>query len=190
MRALALAEEIGYRKGAGIASLNLGTLSLEAGDWAEALRFLLQAEAIMNEVQDKLTVIEVYTLLALVKSKTSGPTSLPDPEALAYLEKAAALTREIGSKYTLPRIHFVYGMVYAAAGDFPRSEEEFKQAVAMYAELAQPKNQAEAWLEYARMLVQAEGKGVSLQARSGEAFGKARKLFQDLNLPHKVKECP
>ncbi len=189
MRALALADEIGYPKGAGIASLNLGTLSLETGDWAEAERFLQKAEAVMNEVQDKFTVVEVYSLLALLKCKTSGPTSEPDRQALAYLEKASALTREIGSKYTLPRIHCTYGAVYAAAGDFPRSEEEFKKAVAMYSGLAQPKNQADAWLEYARMLKQAEGKGASLQGRSEEAFGKAREIYQGLNLPHKVKEC-
>jgi tetratricopeptide (TPR) repeat protein len=189
MRALALAEEIGYPKGAGIASLNLGTLSLEAGDWAEAERFLQKAEAIMNEVQDKFTVVEVYSLLALLKCRTRGPAPLPDRQALAYLEKASALTREIGSKYTLPRIHSVYGTVYAAAGDYPRSEEEFKQAVAMYAGLAQPKNEADAWLEYARMLAQAEGKGAALEGRSPEAFGKAREIYQGLNLAYKVKEC-
>jgi tetratricopeptide (TPR) repeat protein len=189
MRALALADEIGNPRGAGIASLNLGTLSLEAGDWAEAERCLLKAEAVMNEVQDKFIVVEVYTLLALLKCKTSGPASEPDRQALAYLEKASILTREIGSKYTLPRIHCTYGAVYAAAGDYQRAEEEFQQAVAMYAELAQPKNQADAWLEYARMLAQAEGKGASLQGRSPEAFGKARQIYQGLNLPHKIKEC-
>ena len=201
MRALALADEIGYLKGAGIASLNLGTLHLETGDWAEAEPCLLKAEAVMDEIQDKFTMVEVYTLLALLKSKTSRPASLPDRQALAYLEKASALTREIGSKYTLPRIHFVYGALYAAAGDYPRSEEEFKKSVAMYSGLAQPKNQADAWLEYARMLKAAEGKGASLEGRSAEgkgaplegrseeAFGKARKIYQDLKLAYKVKEC-
>jgi hypothetical protein len=63
------------------------------------------------------------------------------------------------------------------------------QALALFADVGELRLQADAWLEYARVLEAAAAKGVILEGNAVDCLEKARKLYEGLNLPHKVKEC-
>ena len=182
-------EAIGYKQGIGEAHSRLGSVGLQTGRLQEAERHLRKSEAVLTAVGNRHGLVDVYRRRAELKNAQAVPASGPDPDALGWAEKALQLVEELKSKDGLGRCHGTFGKIYASSGDFQSSEEHFRKALAVFEELGVKTALADAWLEYARMLQQAAAKGVTLEGKAGDCLEKARRLYQDLNLPHKVKEC-
>jgi class 3 adenylate cyclase/tetratricopeptide (TPR) repeat protein len=186
---LVSSEEMGYARGIGIGCGNLGGLFLEAGDLDKAGEYLARAEAVCTEIGDRPNLITTCLQLAELKQALARRDGSSDRAAWEAAERALGMAEELDSKELRGRSLLVYGKLHAASGDFPAAGNDLRQAVALFADVGELRLQADAWLEYARMLKAAAAKGVALEGRALDCLEKARKLYEGLNLPHKVKEC-
>jgi predicted ATPase/class 3 adenylate cyclase len=190
-----LSEEIGFKQGAGRACRILGVRSMERNDFERAEEFLFKAEAILLEIDDRDELFEAYSDLAQLTNKESRvcPERLRSGRfprmTLEYADLAQNLAEGMDTKGSRAKCQLTFGKLYASVGDFPKAEGHFLEARALYGELKKKKALADVCLDYARMLVTAEGKGARLEGRAEECLSEARALYEELNLPHKVREC-
>ncbi len=194
-KAVKLFEEIGYKRGIGVAKHYLGRIFLEIGQYNKATQQLLKSENIFNEIGDKKSLFGVYTALALLKCKKSSariqksqPGELPK-DVQEYINKALNFATELGSKLDMASCHFTNGRIYASIGDFQKAKENFEDAIKIYEEMKQCKSLADAYLEYAKILKGEAQKGTGSPASADEYFEKARKIYTQLKLSNKIKEC-
>jgi len=64
-----------------------------------------------------------------------------------------------------------------------------QKALEGFEEMKQKRSLADVTLDYARMARKGAEQGAFPTDLAGEYFNKARTLFEELRLPHKVKEC-
>jgi tetratricopeptide (TPR) repeat protein len=190
-----LSEEIGFKQGAGRACRILGVRYMERNDFERAEEFLFKAEKILLEIDDRDELFEVYSDLAQLTNKESlvCPERLRSGKfprmTLEYADLALKLSEGMDTKGSRAKCQLTFGKLYASVGDFPKAEGHFREALKLYWELKKKKALADTCLDYARMLAAAEGKGEALEGRPEEFLSEARALYEELNLPHKVKEC-
>jgi tetratricopeptide (TPR) repeat protein len=186
---LASSEEMGYARGIAIGCGNLGGLYLEAGELEAARGYLERAEAVCTEIGDRPNLIATCLQLAELNQALARRDGGSDREAWKAAERALAMAEELDSKELRGRSLLVRGKLHAAADDFTAAGEDLRQAVALFADVGELRFQADAWLEYARMLGAAAAKGVALEGKALDCLEKARRLYEGLNLLHKVREC-
>lgn len=190
-KSLKICEEAGEKQGKGFVLTSLGIVYLKIKEFEKAGENLAKAETILEEIGDKTALIEVYINLAQLKqSKVKAANqSSPDKEALTYIGKALKLAEELKLKPGIASGHFTYGKLYAAVGDFKKAENYLQKAIMLFNELRQRGMLADTYLDYAQMLKQAAAKGVHLKDMATEYYTKARNIYEELKLPHKIKEC-
>ena len=186
---LASSEEMGYARGIAIGCGNLGGLFLEAGELEAARRYLERSEAVCTEIGDRPNLIATCLRLAELNQALARRDMSSDREAWEAAERALGMAEALDSKELRGRSLLVRGKLHAAADDFTPAGDDLRQAVALFADVGELRFQADAWLEYARMLKQADAKGVALEGKAADCLEKARRLYEGLNLPHKVREC-
>jgi predicted ATPase/class 3 adenylate cyclase len=186
---VASSEEMGYARGIAIGCGNLGGLFLEAGDLDKAGEYLERAEAVCTEIGDRPNLIGTWLRLAELKQALARRDRGSGKEAWEAAERALSMAEVLDSKELKGKCLLVRGKLHAAEGDFTAAAADLRQAVALFADVGELRFQADAWLEYARMLAAASAKGVALEGRAADCLEKARRLYEGLNLPHKVKEC-
>jgi tetratricopeptide (TPR) repeat protein len=180
-----IARDLGYKQGVGVAGLNLANLFQITGELPRAEEHLRKSEEIFREIGDKPTLTQVYASWAELKTSGSGPVQ----EALDYADRAFQLAQEVKSRGNLALAHWTYGNVFASSGDFARSEDHFRKALEGFEEMKQKRSLADVFLDYARMLKKGAAQGAFPPGQAEGFLGKARTIYEDLNLPHKVKEC-
>ena len=186
---LASSEEMGYARGIAIGCGNLGGLFLEAGELEAARGYLERSEAVCTEIGDRPNLIATCLRLAELNQALARRDMSSDREAWEAAERALGMAEALDSKELRGRSLLVRGKLHAAADDFTPAGDDLRQAVALFADVGELRFQADAWLEYARMLQRAAAKGVTLEGKALDCLEKARRLYQGLNLPHKVQEC-
>ena len=180
-----VSREVGNKEGIGIALLNLGEVHATLGERGQAEEYLKEAEEIFKDMGDKPSLVTVYTDWADLKCSGGGT-----PEAaLEYADKAFQLTESLNSQERVAVCHWTYGKVYDASGDYQKSGEHFQKAILGYEGTQSRRNLADTYLDYARMLKTAAEKGLRPPALAETYFSRARGIYQDLKLPHKVQEC-
>jgi len=182
-------EEMGYARGIAIGCWNLGGLFLEAGELDKAAGFLERAEKVCQEIGDRPTLVGISLHLAELKRILSQRDGSSDREAWEVAERALRQAEALGSKELRGKSHLVYGKLHSAADDFTAAGDDLRRAILLFTDLGDRRLRADAFLEYARMLKRAEEKGVTQPDQAGEYFQKARLLYEELSLPHKVREC-
>ena len=180
-----VAREVGHREGMGIALLNLGEVHITLREWGPAEDYLKDAEEIFKATGDKPSLISVYTNRADVKCSGGGTPG----EALEYADKAFRLAESLNSQERLAVCHWTYGKVYDASGDYRKSGDHFQKAILGYEGNQYRRNLADACLDYARMLSKAAEGGLRPRSLAESYFSRARGIYEDLKLPHKVAEC-
>ncbi len=183
---LRLSEEMSYRRGVGIAHSNLGGLALETGRIAEAGEHLERARAICGEVGMKQVLPEVLAKLAELRIAADPPAV---QEALDLAASAMRQSEDLNSREDRAVSFFAYAKIHAVAGDFKQAETYFQKALAISEEIAVKRLSGDVSLDYARMLAGAEKKGMALEGRAGYYFEKARAIYAQMGLGHKVEEC-
>ena len=186
---LASSEEMGYARGIAIGCGNLGGLFLEAGDLDKAGEYLARAEKVCTEIGDRPNLITTCLRLAELKQALARRDGGSDQEAWEAAERALDMAEILDSKELKGRSLLTHGKLHAAEDDFHAAGDDLTQALALFADVGELRLQADAWLEYARVLEAAAAKGVILEGNALDCLEKARKLYEGLNLPHKVKEC-
>jgi len=180
-----IARDLGYKQGVGVAGLNLANLYQITGELPKAEEHLRKSEEIFREIGDKPTLTEVYASWAELKCLEGGSVQ----EALDYADKAFQMAQEVKSRGNLALAHWTYGNVFASSGDFAKSEEHFRKALEEFEEMKQKRSLADVCLDYARMLKKGAAQGAFPPGQAEEFLGQARTIYEELNLPHKVKEC-
>lgn len=188
---LKTSQEIGDKRSVGIVSVDLGFLNTETGELDKAAEYLLQAETILKEVGDKSTLIAAYTRLGELKNAETNlkGLSIKVKGALEYVARALELAEELDSQPDRATCYLVYGKLYTTALDFENAEENFKKAIEMFDELKIRKSLADAYLEYAQMLKKGAVEGKYSRALAEQYFSRARDMYEDMKLTHKIKEC-
>jgi class 3 adenylate cyclase/tetratricopeptide (TPR) repeat protein len=180
-----ISRDFGFKQGVGVAGLNLATLFQITGELPKAEEHLRKSEEIFRETGDKPTLTEVYASWADLKCLDGSSVQ----EALDYADRAFQLAQEVKSRGNLALAHWTYGSVFASSGDFARSEEHFRKALEGFEEMKQKRSLADVCLDYALMLKKGAVQGAFPPGQAEGFLGKARTIYGELNLPHKVKEC-
>ena len=134
-------EEIGYKRGIGIANHSLGEMFIEIQQYEKAEKHLLRAENILKEIGDKKMLLGVYVALALLKCKGSIVETRKSRhkelqnEMMKYVEKSLNFAKELDSKPDMASYCYAHGNIYASIGNFKKAEENFKKAIKLYEEL-------------------------------------------------------
>ncbi len=185
---LTVFEEMGDPSGIAMANCDLGGLLVEMGEWDDAQAHLAKAETVLKETSDKFVLISLYRKqagLALLRQVSGAGTQRAyDKDALQYAEAALVLARELKSRLEEADCCHLLGRVYTVLGEDARAEENFKKALSLFEEMKSRKGLADTYLEYARMLKRAPDRRTSFD----EYLDKALKIFQEIKLPHRIKE--
>jgi len=180
-----LSREIGYKQGIAVASTNLVSVYADAEELDKAEKCFRQAETVLKEIGDRATLSELYSKAVDLRLDAPDRSEASLQEALGFADEAFRLAQEVKSKTTLALAFWTYASVYAALGDAPKCEENFKKAIEAFAEMKQKRALADASLEYAQFL---KKKGAPA-AEMGEHLSRARGIYEELKLPQKAKEC-
>jgi len=191
---LRVSEEIGEKQGIGRANGFLGQIFLELDELAKAEKFLFEAEKVLNEIGDRDTLSGVYIGLAATKSKkvlvSSQELQTKElvKEPLWYADKALKIAFEMNSISKKGECYFVYGKIYTSVNDFKMAEENFQKAIEIFEKEKNKKSLADVCLEYGRMLKKAVMTGIYSSDLANEYLNKARGIYKELKLDHKIKE--
>ena len=172
--------EIGDKMQIGNAHCFLGETYFDMGEVAKAEEHLLHGESILLDIGNKDSLLSVYIVraeLELVK----GPHV---KQALEYAERAVKLAADLGSHSGQAACSLTFGKIYTAAGQYREATESLDKAIDLFTKIGRPKLLADSYTEYGRMLKRS-GAG---RDQVEEYVGKARRLYQDLKLGHKLKE--
>lgn len=171
----------------GLAHYDLGYHFLLQGRLIEAEEHLRKAVSCYQKIGDKSTLSKVYSYLAEVKARQGSVAQMAEAQAL--LGKAVQVAEETGSASGKALCFLTQGKISTAAGDFVKAAENFQGALRIYEELQKRKPLADAYLEYAKALKAGAAQGLYPPALAEDYFSRARRIYEDLRLFQKAKEC-
>ena len=123
---LAVAREIGDRRGEGIDLNNIGNVYAELGQSARALEYYEQALAIHRELGNRRGEGNTLGNLGIVYADLGQY-----PQALEFYEQALATRRELGDRWGEGLTLSSIGNVYRNLGQYPQALTSFEQALAI-----------------------------------------------------------
>jgi predicted ATPase/class 3 adenylate cyclase len=179
---------VGEKQGIGLLNTCLAGLYLETGEPVKAEDYYREAERIGRAIGDKTMLIEILNGLAQLKQAKSDAKTAPDPDALAYAQEALKYSGELKTRTGIASSHLTLGILYAAAWDHEKAGEYFRESIKTLTELREKKTLADAYFEYAKMLKAAAKKGSAVKDEAGAVGRKARQIYAELKLDHKIKE--
>jgi tetratricopeptide (TPR) repeat protein len=129
-KALAIAREIGNKRGEGAWLGNLGNAYSNLGDVHKAIEYYEQALAISREIGDKRGEGNGLGNLGVAYGNLGEAW-----RAITYYEQALAISREIGDKRGEVNGFGNLGIAYGDLGEMPKAIEYYKQALAIAREI-------------------------------------------------------
>ncbi|MET8080767.1 tetratricopeptide repeat protein [Streptomyces sp. NPDC005303] len=127
--ALALREEIGYRRGAALTRLSLGDTALAAGRPDEAVRQLERARAELREANDPYDAARALALLGRALARRDGTRH---EAADRVLLRALAEFEEAGSAHWQGHVLEMLGEAAQERGDLERARDWYARSLARY----------------------------------------------------------
>ncbi|WP_234021592.1 ATP-binding protein [Streptomyces sp. 351MFTsu5.1] len=127
--ALALREEIGYRRGAALTRLSLGDTALADGRPDEAVRQLERARAELSDVDDP---YDAARALALLGRALAGRDGTRHEAADRVLLQALAEFEEAGSVHWQGHVLEMLGEAAEGRGDIERARDWYTRSLARY----------------------------------------------------------
>jgi hypothetical protein len=106
-----------------------------------------------------------------------------------HAEKSLGLARELELVLPMARSHITIGISYALAANIKKSEEHVTAGIKALKDLRQKRIAAHSLLEYGRILKGIPSEDPAVTGLAEKHLGAAKKLFQELKLNAKVKEC-
>lgn len=201
---LRIFENIGDKHGIGAAHCGLGEMFLKIEELDKAEEHLLKSEKLFCEANAKYEFIPLYLNLALLKtarkqrdieqsptkqSKTDKQRISLDKDVQTYMQTALEYSKQQGVKFREACCYYTYGKIYSAINDFKNAEENFKKTINMCKEMKDKKVLSDVLCDYAKLLKKGAAVGVYPKNAADEYFDKARKMYEELKVPHKIKEC-
>jgi len=187
-RSLEISRAVGEKQGVGLLNTCLGGFYLETGEPAKADEYYREAERIGRAIGDKAMLIEILNGLAQLRQAKSEAKAAPDPDALAYAQEALKFSEDMKTRTGIAAGHLTLGKLYAAAGDYEKAGEHYRESIKILTELREKKTLADAYFEYAKTLTAAAEKGIAATDEAGAIGRKARQIYVELKLDHKIKE--
>ncbi|MCL4458147.1 MAG: CHAT domain-containing protein [Nitrospirae bacterium] len=129
-KALAIAEEIGYKKGKGTVLGNLAAVYSILGDYRKAIDYIEKALAIADEIGDKEGKGRHLGNLGLAYSDLGDYR-----KAIDYYEKALAIAEEIGYKKGKGTVLGMMGNAYYGLGDYRNAIDYSEKELAIAEEI-------------------------------------------------------
>ncbi len=133
-KALAIAEEIGYKKGKVTYLGNLGIAYHSLGDYRKAIDYYEKALSIAEEIGDKQGKGNCVGNLGVAYSDLGDYR-----KAIDYLEKALAIAEEIGDKKGKANHLGNLGIAYKDLGDYRKAIDYLEKALAIAEEIGYKK---------------------------------------------------
>lgn len=173
---LARSEGTAYERERASQSYTLGLVALKRERFEEAETLLDKARSRAEELQD--TGLLLKTLLALARAKASRRRNR---EAQSLLRKAEELTTENSPPTALTGIRHGYAVLYAAEGDFQRSEHAFRNTMERLEKLgARP--ELEALMQDYRVMLLSRGEPDDT-GKAEELMSRIEELRDEMGLP-------
>ena len=138
-QALAIAREIGDRRGEGNALGNLGLAYSDLGEPKKAIEFCEQALAIAREIGDRRGQGNALGNLGNAYSDLGEPK-----KAIKFYEQALAVVREIGDRWGEGTSLGNLGVAYSELGELRKAIEFCKQALAIAREIGDRRGEGNA----------------------------------------------
>lgn len=123
-QAIRLAHHLGYVRGEARGCHLLAAVYRNQGNFTLATQWALRSLHLREHLGDPADVSKSYTLLGHI----AWDGEKNNQKALAYFEKALALTRTAGDSASLPGLYNHIGLMYKDAGDLPRAVANIRRA--------------------------------------------------------------
>ncbi len=130
LQGLALAEQLGWKKGIAKADNNLGNNYQSKSDYPKALEYYFKSLKMNEALGDKGSIARITRSIGNVYSRQSDY-----PKALEYYFKVLKMKETLGDKGNIARTIGNIGLVYAGQGDYPKALKYHSKALKMYEEL-------------------------------------------------------
>lgn len=201
---LKIFQNIGDKHGIGAAHCGLGEMFLKLNELDKAEEHLLISEKLFTDANAKYEFIPLYLNLALLKTakiqrdieqspaehlKTDKQRKALDEDVQKYMQMALEFSKQQGAKFREACCYLVYGKIYASIDDFKNAEENYKKAISMCEEMKDKKVLSDVLYDYAKLLKKGVAVGVYPKNAADEYFDRARKMYEELKIPHKIEEC-
>jgi adenylate cyclase len=130
LQGLALAEQLGWKKGIAKADNNLGNNYQSKSDYPKALEYYFKSLKMNEALGDKGSIARITRSIGNVYSRQSDYA-----KALEYYFKVLKMKETLGDKDNIARTIGNIGLVYAGQGDYPKALKYHSKALKMYEEL-------------------------------------------------------
>ncbi|MEP7171607.1 MAG: tetratricopeptide repeat protein, partial [Bacteroidota bacterium] len=117
---LAVSEQIGYKKGIGIANNSMGLILSDKGDYLPAFEYLKKALKIGLEIGDKKVIAGAYNNIGMIYSMQGNY-----PESLKNYLAALKIKEEIGDKRGIANSYGNIGNIYSSQGNNPEALKNY-----------------------------------------------------------------
>ena len=132
-RAVALAQEIGWRAGEAFALMTMGSHLLGRGDYGRALASLERAQAIASEIEHQSWALQTHAALGLLYLDLLHPV-----QAAEQLTEAMSLARAMSSVLMMRTIARYLAAAFMQQQRFDEAEEVLHQAAAPGGDVPEP----------------------------------------------------
>ncbi len=127
---LALAQNLGYKKGISLAYHGLGVIYFSSSNYAEALKSNFSALKVRQELNDKKGIADSYNNIGLSYIEMGNY-----PEALKNHFAALKQREEIKDKYGITASYNNIGNIYSLQDNYPEALKNYFSALKTYKEI-------------------------------------------------------
>ncbi len=185
---LKIAEQNGFKDLQARSLVNFALFLMDNEEYELAKTYLLKAQVIYKQIGEKSGISSTNAHMARLLAIEKPDSKEIDPEALSYAEESLQIADKIKNRPTQIRANLALAKVYAAANKFEQAEPYFKKVIASYDEFKFKRLFADVCFDYAIMLKKGHGVGIYSIESVNEYLNKARAIYQELKLNHKIKE--
>jgi len=178
-KGLKIAEGIGFKNEISIIKWHMAMVHIDRGELELAEKNLLDAKAILETIDDRRTIVELLLTLADLSVKKDKKYR----SAVKYARQALAIAQNLNAVSVIPDCLLTLGKLSGPTGSRRKAHGYFNRAIKINAALGKKRRLADTYAEYGRMLLSG-----SEPERAALCLAKARAIYREFNLDHKIKE--
>ncbi len=145
---LAVSEQIGYKKGIGIANNSMGLILYDKGDYLPALEYLKKALKTGLEIGDKKVVAGAYNNIGSIYAEQGNY-----PEGLKNYLAALKIKEEIGDKRGIANSNGNIGNIFSSQGNNPEALKYYFASLKIKEEIGDKRGAINSYLNIANVYI-------------------------------------